>query len=132
MPTSAPESSNTRLRILVVDNDHLTREALREVLSEAGYDVCVAENHVEALEASRKRRVDLLLTDLEPSRYAGREVAEIARRQGPRFPVVLLTEDAPQDALDDALRLGARGFLSKPLDLDEMLHRVRGCLHATN
>jgi CheY-like chemotaxis protein len=109
--------------ILVVDDDPLIRDAVRELLSEEGYAVQVAEDGLEALERlSQMGPPALILLDLRMPRLDGWQF--LARREsvgrGERVPVVLLSgmtfiRDAP----------GVVDFLAKPLLPDKLLDCVR-------
>jgi CheY-like chemotaxis protein len=113
-------------RILVVEDNSLTREALRIVLSEQGYEIEGAADGQEALECLEQReQPDLILLDLTMPRMDGWEFLE-QRQRNPSLagiPVVVLS--AEDRSVGSGVRcLGADDFLSKPVDPGELLRVV--------
>jgi CheY-like chemotaxis protein len=123
-PAAAPVGSDgSRRTILVVDDDPLIRDAVRELLTDNGYEVAVAEDGLAALERlASMPPPSLILLDLRMPRLDGWQF--LARRSGSpgseRVPVVLLSgmtfiRDAP----------GVVDFLAKPLRPEKLLDCVR-------
>jgi CheY-like chemotaxis protein len=107
-------------RVLVVDDDADTVEVLAELLEDAGYEVAVATDGIEALVALYwSPRPDAVLLDLWMPVVPGGDVLEQLRRDATfaDVPVVLLTA-AP---VPDSLRCAANATLSKPFDLSTLL-----------
>jgi CheY-like chemotaxis protein/anti-sigma regulatory factor (Ser/Thr protein kinase) len=117
-------------KILIVDDDRITRHVLRKVLTTAGYLVSIAKDGVEALETLTKRRFDLLLLDVWMPRMNGLDVlAELrGRKVRPRI-VVMTTDDTPETMLR-AVRDQAIRYVSKPLQPAALLETVREVLAA--
>lgn len=105
-------------RILVVDDDTAIRESLRDVLTEAGYDVVIAADGREAL-ALMTPRPSLMLLDLMMPELDGWElIDELQRLAVTDIPVCVLsamTSHAPPNV---------SAVLSKPVDLDDLLETV--------
>ena len=106
--------------ILIVDDEHLVRWSLTEILSEEGYTVSAAENCIEAREMMSKDTPDLLILDYMMPDMTGIELLEQLREEGNTIQVIMLT--AVNDAQDAvrALKLGASNYLLKPVDLKEL------------
>ena len=117
-------------KILVVDDDRATRHILQKVLTEGGYQTTVAKDGVEALEALRKRRFDLLLLDVWMPRMNGLELlAKLRTRKTKPRVVVMTSDDAPQTLLE-AVREQAFQYVHKPVDAPGLLHTLREVLEA--
>ena len=120
------------MRILAVDDEPLNIELLDAVLRDAGFtDVETTTSPAEALRNCAADTPDLLLLDLHMPGTDGFEVMDtlgpaIRTDAGP--PVLVLTADITQATRHRALSAGARDFLSKPFDPDEVLLRVRNLL----
>ena len=120
------------MRILVVDDEPLNVELLAAILGDAGFtDVETTTNPAQALKNCALWTPDLLLLDLHMPGTDGFEVMDtlgpaIRTDAGP--PVLVLTADITQTTRHRALRAGARDFLSKPFDHEEVLLRVRNLL----
>jgi CheY-like chemotaxis protein len=110
-------------RILIVEDDRDVREALAEVLDGQGYEAVAAANGAEAiaeLRASAPERPCLILLDVMMPVMDGWQfrAATSADPELARIPVVVIT--AHTDARAAAAKMGAQGFLSKPIDLDAL------------
>ena len=118
-------------KILVVDDDRVSRHVLRKVLTTAGYSVTVAKDGVAALEALRRRRVDLLLLDVWMPRMSGLDLLARLRTRKTRPRVVVMTSDDTPETLLSAVRDQAYMYLHKPIAPATLLDTVRGALAAT-
>jgi len=113
-----------RPQILVVDDDPDILEALSEILEAEGYAVDRARHGQEALARLDQRRPDLILLDLMMPVMDGWEFSQALHRRGDceDVPVVVLSADRQAGA--KAHVVGARGFLAKPFELNELLRLV--------
>jgi two-component system, OmpR family, response regulator MprA len=123
----------TGMRILVVDDEPAVRESLRRALSLEGYDVELASDGVEALDAvARQTDPDAILLDVLMPRVDGLEVARRLRAKGVRTPILMLTaRDEVQDRVA-GLDAGADDYVVKPFALEELLARIRALLRRTD
>lgn len=115
-----------RRRLLVVDDNQTTVDALRVLLEMDGYQVAAFSRPTEALAALREGLTDLVITDLEMPAVHGTEVVRAARLSG--TPVLVVTAYASSPAVTDALALGAARVMLKPIDYDELLAAVAAAL----
>ena len=118
----------TPYRILLVDDDPLILQALGRDLEEQGYDVAVAPDGPPAVELLRRRRFDLVMTDLVMDEGDGITVLREAKALHPDILVILLTGFGDLSSAVDALRLDADDFLLKPCEPEELHFRVSRCL----
>lgn len=116
--------------LLLVDDSISIRKIIGMLLSNAGYNVDVAVDGVEALEKITSNPYDLVLTDLEMPRMHGYElIAEIrSSSQFSALPVVVLTSRAGEKHQAKALEVGANDYIVKPVDEDALLQSVRKLL----
>ena len=114
--------------ILVIDDDAYMRELLRLHLTNAGYEVLMAEDAVVGGHYLIRQRPDLILLDVEMPFMTGLEFAEALRADPAvsHIPVVFIS--SRDDCEDSAKELGARAFLQKPLLADHLLATVAGCV----
>ncbi len=110
---SQPASRRT---LLVVDDEEGPREALRHIF-ENDYRVLLARDGYEALETVSRERVDAAVLDICMAGLSGIETLERIKLRDPAIEVMLLTGYAALESAQDALRLGAAEYLSKPCDL---------------
>ena len=105
-------------RVLIVDDDPLSREFLTEAVSSLGYEAEQASSATEALEMVRKQRPDLVLSDLRMPGMDGTGLVQALQRDYPELPSVIVTAHGTVEAAVEALRLGATDFLMKPCSPD--------------
>jgi two-component system, NtrC family, response regulator len=115
-------------RILVVDDERLTRETLSERLRDEGYETKAVSGGYEALEYLDSNEVDLVLTDLRMPSMDGSAFHRRVRERSPELPVVFMTAFGTVDSAVEAMREGAADYLTKPLNTEELLIRVRRIL----
>lgn len=111
-------------RILVVDDEPLLRESLRNILQQNSYVVSVARNGRDALVQIAREPFDAILLDLFMPGIHGMDVLNFIARRGLDTPVIVISGDDSVDSVIGALRGGAQDFLRKPYRPDELLKRV--------
>ena len=126
-PTPAPAVAVPALpatpavgRVLLADDSEDIRDLVSFYLSEAGYEVSMAVDGADALEAVRRDPPDAVLTDLEMPRMNGVELARALRAEGYPGPILLLTAHPEGPETERALAAGCTGYVAKPVD-PEML-----------
>ncbi|MYE91146.1 response regulator [Candidatus Poribacteria bacterium] len=111
-------------RILLVDDDVASLEVLDEVLTRAGYDAVSAETGYEALEIVRESSIDLALLDFNLPDTTGAELLQQIKRFQPSVPAIIMSANTSQGVKFDVFEAGAYTFISKPIDLRQLL----GCV----
>jgi len=115
----------------VVDDDRAVREALRRVLTLAGYEVKSADGGTEAIEAVVQAVPDAVVLDVGMPDVDGLEVCERLRMLGNRVPILMLTARVEISDRVAGLDAGADDYLVKPFDVDELKARLRALLRRT-
>lgn len=114
-----------RFHILVADDEPAQREMVSGFLKKQGFDVTAADSGEKALELFRQESFELVLTDQKMTRMSGVELLQAVHAINPETPVILITAFGTIEAAVAALKQGAMDYLTKPLNLDELLHRIR-------
>jgi len=113
------------MKILVVDDEAPVRDMIRRGLSQmGGYSVDVAQNGSEALQKIEKDVFDLVLTDLKMPEMDGIQLLRIIKGTRPEVMVVLMTAYGTIETAVEAMRIGANDYITKPVDLNDLLIRV--------
>jgi len=107
-------------RILVVDDDHLSRQFLTEAVQELGRKAVSVESAEQALACIESETPDLVLTDMRMPGMSGLELIKAIHEKWNELPTVLITAHATIDAAVDAMRDGAVDFLLKPCSPDSL------------
>ena len=114
------------LRILVVDDDPVTRELVVKKLTQAGYEETkTAENGKMAVDLIKNDYYDVIITDLMmPGGVDGIGVLEAAREKSSRTGVIVMTAFASVENAVEAMKKGAVDYLQKPLNFDELFIKL--------
>ncbi len=117
-------------RVLLVEDDDAVRSLISVILSETGYNVYEACDGLEAIDALKKRRYDVLLTDYHMPKMDGLELLDLTQAMWPELPVILATSDVlltgqtPNSLLEPAYAI-----VEKPFDRAELLMLIRSAIH---
>jgi DNA-binding NtrC family response regulator len=116
-------------KILIVEDDAITRRNLSVLLKDEGYDVDQAGDGVQALEILAGRPFDLVLSDIVMPRMDGLKLLQQLQAMAPQMPVVIMTSYV-SDSLS-SVPAGAAEFIRKPFVLDDLLFKVQRVLGKT-
>ncbi|SHI84226.1 Response regulator receiver domain-containing protein [Dethiosulfatibacter aminovorans DSM 17477] len=109
------------IKVLLIEDDDIARERLKNIIKKEGYKVCTASNGVEGLEVFRSEKPDLVVTDVKMPKMDGMEVTRRIKSLSPETGIVLITGHGSMDMVIEALRGGATDYIKKPINVDEML-----------
>jgi DNA-binding NarL/FixJ family response regulator len=123
----ADDPEVTTIRVVLADDQRVIRDGMRLMLSlVGGVDVvALAADGDEALAAVAEHDPDVVLMDLRMPRCDGVTATRRVRAEYPRTQVVVLTTFADDSEMLAALRAGARGYLTKDADADEVVRALR-------
>ncbi|MCP4640140.1 MAG: sigma-54-dependent Fis family transcriptional regulator [bacterium] len=105
--------------VLAIDDENSVREAYRVILSDQ-YHVLVAEDGPTGLKMLEDNHVDLVLLDLVMPKMGGMEVLQEVGRTDPGLPVLVVTASKSVSTAVEAMKHGAREYIIKPFDVDEI------------
>jgi len=112
------------LRIVVVDDEPAQRELIGGFLAKQGHEVFPAASGAEALAHVKDRQVDLVLSDCRMPGMSGPELLLGIKAVNPEVPLILMTAYGTVETAVQAMKDGAADYLTKPLDLEELLLRL--------
>jgi DNA-binding NtrC family response regulator len=128
MPPESGQKPRAAPRILIVDDDASQRSLLDSFLRSQGFETLPVASGERALEALRSGEFSMMISDVRMPGLSGLETLRRARKEHGTLPILLVTAYADIREAVGAMRDGALNYLSKPIDLDELLASVR---HAT-
>lgn len=121
-------------KLLVVDDSLSARTSLSTLLRDTGYEVSTAIDGLDAMNQIRKKRPDLVLTDLEMPRMGGMELTSMirGREEIESIPVMMITSRTTNRHREEATSAGVNSFLTKPWTENMLLDNVRTLLQPEN
>ena len=117
-----------RNKILVVDDEKITRNNLEHVLTKEGYHVLTAENGAEALDLLSQSTFDVILTDLKMEKVDGMTLLSTVKQDYPSTEVVIVSGYATIPTAVEAIKRGSYQFVTKPIKLDDIRKTVKKAL----
>jgi CheY-like chemotaxis protein len=124
--TSMTDMGSKRV-ILIIEDDADIRDAMAQILEDEGHHVMAASDGRAGLERLRERRPDLILLDLMMPIMNGWQFREAQRSQALALDVPVVVISADGAARAEALALGVRAFMRKPVELAALLEMVAQC-----
>jgi CheY-like chemotaxis protein len=106
--------------VLLVDDDAGTRETMEIGLSQLGFHVLTARTAHDAVTIATRRRIDCLLVDHQLPDMIGTDFVRTVRSRGVNAPFAVISGFLAVPAVVDAMRLGARSVLEKPIDVEQV------------
>lgn len=120
--------SESKARVLVVEDEPSIARGLCDVLSYRGYAVESVADGLSALNACRTQRFDLLVLDVMLPQLDGLRVCQQLREQGAPMPIVMLTAKGSEEDILRGFEAGADDYVTKPFSVRELLARVHARL----
>ncbi|MFQ3535322.1 MAG: response regulator [Aggregatilineales bacterium] len=117
------------MRILIVEDNAVFRETMRELLRDLGYKVRGARSYSKAVKRLTHHKFDLVLSDIDIGDGSGFDVLQLARQTHPEACVILMSGDADPQTVQLALDSGAAHFLPKPFSLQALMQTVEAALN---
>lgn len=114
--------------ILIIDDEENIRITLEDFFLDEGYDVTISGDFYDALTKIDNADFDLILADINLSGKSGIDILREVKRKKLNCPVVMITAVPGFDTVSDALRLGAFDYVSKPVQLDSLMHIIQAAM----
>lgn len=119
---------NETYRILLADEEGISRNSAAEILRQLGYSVDIANDATEAIEKISANRYDVLISDIALSGNKNMEFVLKANSIDCGIPIILMADHSTIDTAVIATKLSIAGYLAKPLDFDELIRVVKQCI----
>lgn len=116
------------ISILVVEDDKHTRKLMETILKRQGYSVFVAEDGVQGMEVLDNHHIDLIILDVMMPNMDGFEFAKELREGECMIPILMVTAKQLQEDKIKGFVAGADDYMTKPIDTEEMLLRIKALL----
>ncbi len=120
--------SKSSAHLLIIDDDRVTLDLLKEVLLKEGYQVTTASSGEEAIALGREHLFDVVITDVRMGEKDGIEVLKSFKKTQPETSVIVITAFGSMDTAIEAIREGAFDYISKPFKLEEIKFTIKRSL----
>ena len=118
--------------ILVVEDAPTNRLLLKNILGNAGFEVCEAENGKQAIEQWRRSRPSLILMDIQMPVMNGYDATAYIKQHDPHLPIIALTASTFNEQLEEIFAVGCNACIHKPFNRKHLLRTINEHLLSTN
>lgn len=119
------------MKILIVDDERAIRNSLKEILTDEGYEVDLAEDGTTALSMVDKEKYDVIFCDIKMPGMDGTEVLDKLVSDGVDSAIVMISGHGDIDTAVECIKKGAFDFIQKPLDLNRILITIKNASERT-
>ena len=124
--------NNESFKILAIEDNQDIRQLIAFILERDGYQVITAEDGISGLSLIKETKPDLVLLDVMMPEFSGFEVLDAIRKDKNskvrEVPILMITSKSTVEDVDQALELGANGYLVKPFRPEKLIEKVRELL----
>jgi DNA-binding NtrC family response regulator len=117
-----------KANILVVDDLKSIRLTLGGILEDEGYNVVMAENGYQAIEAAKQTPFDLIFMDIKMPGINGVQTFREIKRINPEVVVIMMTAYSVEDLVTEALEEGAYAVVYKPFDIESIVSIIESAI----
>ena len=114
-----------RPEILLVEDDEIMRVTVSDHLRKKGWTVTVAEDGMLGMEQLKKKDFDIVICDIRLPKKNGMELLREAKKTSSQAEFIMMTAHGTIGDAVEAMRLGARDYITKPFHMDELVIRVK-------
>lgn len=113
------------MKVLIAEDDHITRAGLVEILQHEGYEVIEAAHGEAALQAFETESPDFICLDVMMPRMSGYDLCKAIRQRNADIPIIFISAKSEEIDKVVGLELGADDFIVKPFGVKEVVARIR-------
>ena len=118
----------SKRRVLIVDDEAIVRESIKDWLKDVGYEVATAESGEEALEMMKKQDFGVVVLDVRLPGKTGLEILKEVKAVKPEIKSIIITAYPSEETTAEAKKLGAIDYLIKPIAPDDLERLIRETL----
>ena len=116
---------SNKIKILIVEDEQMLAEILSDTLSDRNFDVNLAYDGVQALDAVKRESFDVIVSDIMMPNLDGYSLAKKLRAEGYNTPILFLTARSATEDVVKGFKIGGNDFLKKPFAIDELIVRIK-------
>jgi len=115
-------------KILIVDDSKEIRNILSTFLKEEGFEVYTAENGKKALDLTKEKVIDLIITDIRMPEMDGSQLTKKMKEEKPRIGIIIMTAYTSIYTEGDIRKIGADDYISKPFEFIDIIKKIERVL----
>ena len=115
-------------KILIVDDSKEIRNILSTFLKEEGFEVYTAENGKKALDLTKEKVIDLIITDIRMPEMDGSQLTKKMKEERPRIGIIIMTAYTSIYTEGDIRKIGADDYISKPFEFIDIIKKIERVL----
>ena len=119
---------NRRPKVLLLEDDPFLTKIIVYRFEKAGIDVTALQDGNDALQELDQDDYNALITDIMLDSMSGLEFVDELRKSGKNLPVLVISDYSSKKIIDQAMKLGANAFMTKPFIPDELVNQVQKLL----
>ena len=116
---------SNKIKTLIAEDEQMLAEILSDTLSDRDFDVHLAYDGLQALNAARKEPYDVIVSDIMMPNLDGYSLAKKLRAEGYNTPILFLTARSATEDVVKGFECGGNDFLKKPFAIDELIVRIK-------
>jgi DNA-binding response OmpR family regulator len=120
---------NENINLLLVEDEATLAMIIKDTLEDQGFNIVLAKDGEEGLEAFLKNRPDVLVTDVMMPKMDGFELVRRVREMDKTTPILVLTARSAVKDVVEGFEIGANDYLKKPFGMQELIVRIKSLLH---
>jgi signal transduction histidine kinase len=122
--------SEEKIQVLIADDEDPLRMTVAAWLGDEGFDVEQAADGVEAIKKVQEKDFDIVILDIKMPGANGLEVLRYIKKNSAQTEIVMMTGMSDVNMAVEAMKLGAKEYLTKPIDLDQLVPQLKGIIRA--
>lgn len=130
MHSNSATTSNSKGRLLIIDDESELREVLTALLEDSASEIKLAANGIEGINMLKSESFDAVLSDEKMPKKSGLEVLKWMRENGLQIPFIIHTGYGQKEIVQEAKRLGVYAFIDKPWDERALIKTVQDALRS--
>lgn len=129
---SLPMETNEKIHVLIADDEDPLRTTIAAWLSDEGFEVDEASDGNEAIAKIQSKDYDIAMLDIKMPGVNGLEVLRYIKKNSTLTEVVMMTGMSDISMAVEAMKLGAKEYLTKPIDMEQLVPQLRAIIHKRN
>lgn len=116
------------MKILLCDKDLSVLKLLEKILYNAGHEVMLAQDGLTAVELIKSEHLDFFISEIQVPFISGLELVAFAKQKDPKTSTIILSQVNAENYIQQAFKIGADDYITKPFNPDMMLTRIKKVL----